>query len=187
MSCNKKGARLANSILSLDDLKSRCFVDSATGCWIWRMSSSDGAARAWFVDPETGVGRVWTATRLAIRLATGSDPAGVVYRYQCRDQSCINPAHLRVGTRAEAGAYRASIDLNKGNPAIILANTKTGRAQSKLTLEQVRMIRASDEPGTTLGPKLGVTQSTISAIRLGKKWRDEAAANSSVFAWRPSA
>jgi hypothetical protein len=175
-----------NSIKTLADLRGRCVIDG--GCWIWRMAASNGKEpRAWYVDPDTGKGRAWIGARLALRLATGIDPVGNVYRPICMDAKCINPDHLKTGTRAEVGAWWAGTGKLKGNPRVIAANTVTGRKYSKLTLADAALIRKSDETGIALAMQLGVNQTLVSAIRLGKKWKDAAANGSSVFAWRPAA
>lgn len=54
----------------------------------------------------------------------------------------------------------------------VLDGTKRGAAP-KLSFEIAEEIRASNETGTALAAKYGVTQSLVSMIRLGKIWKRE--------------
>jgi hypothetical protein len=63
--------------------------------------------------------------------------------------------------------------LGEVGPAHELVRGAKGEAhpKSKLTADDVRAIRASDEKGIRLAEKYGVTAALISAIRTGKQWR----------------
>jgi hypothetical protein len=49
-----------------------------------------------------------------------------------------------------------------------------GKPNAKLTAEQVREIRASNEPLKVLAHRYGVTAAAISAVRTEKSWKDVA-------------
>lgn len=186
LSPNNAGKRQANSITTLEDLRGRCVIDDE--CWIWRMAKSGGKEpRAWFVDPETGKGRVWLAGRLALRLATGKNPKGTTYRPICMASDCINPEHIKVASRAEVGKFWGQSDRLKGNPRVIAANTAIGRKYAKLTLADVQMVRSSPESGVAIAKRLGVDPKLISDVRRHQRWKNAAVPNSSVFSWRPAA
>jgi hypothetical protein len=83
---------------------------SKNGCWEW-----DGAKQ------EKGYGRVFFngeyfyAHRLAWILTNGPIPDGFYICHHCDNTSCINPAHLFVGTSYDNAMDRESKNRNKGN------------------------------------------------------------------------
>lgn len=75
---------------------------------------------------------------------------------------CINPKHLRWATRSENHQDKhehGTMPRGSTHPWSIL------------TEDQVRLIRASDEPGYKIAPKFGVDKATIYAIRKRKIWK----------------
>lgn len=82
----------------------------------------------------------------------------------CDNPLCVNPDHLVARTRSKAlkGARRTVTHKQK--------IAKTRRAGSKVTMEMVREIRTSGERNIDLANRLGLTQSYVSRIRLGKAW-----------------
>lgn len=51
---------------------------------------------------------------------------------------------------------------------------RTNKGNAKLTPSQVNEIRQSDESGKVIAHRMGVTEQTISLIRLGRIWKDVA-------------
>lgn len=89
-------------------------------------------------------------------------PKGIVCRHKCDNPLCINLEHIEPGTFAEN-----SNDMRvRGR-----CNTSFGeqRSDAKLTDEQVREIRASDELQDVLAERYNVTQPTILRIKAQKK------------------
>lgn len=87
-----------------------------------------------------------------------------VVRHKCNNPSCINPAHLREGTKADNNADRM-LSLRGGD----LRGQCNGR--SKLTDEQVIEIRNSDMTGAELGRKFNVSKVMACKIRRGDAWK----------------
>jgi hypothetical protein len=130
-----------------------------SGCWLWlgkAFGSWHGQIRL--------AGRWVGAHRVAWMLFRGDIPGGLCVCHKCDVPTCVNPAHLFLGTAADNAA-----DRDKKGRNVNLRGESHGNA--KLTEEAVRLIRASIETQWTLARRYGVWQSVISAIRLRRTWR----------------
>ena len=105
---------------------------------------------------------------MARELATGEQlPPEVKVLHSCDNPPCCNPAHLSPGTQGDNIADMVSKGRQKGS------------RHSKLSPEQVDEIHAQLARGATqasLAEQLGISQSYISMIAAGKRWRSEEAA-----------
>lgn len=85
------------------------YTVDGNGCRVWNWAvQRKGYASVW-ID-----GRGVKAHRVAYELANGSIPEGMVIRHTCGNPSCVNAAHLRVGTPAENARDMVN-DGNQGN------------------------------------------------------------------------
>lgn len=132
-------------------------------CWEWR------GAKSSFGHGSFRLGsKIVGAHRFAYEIAFGTLPErdgyhGTCVCHRCDNPSCVNPAHLFIGSVQDnlADMHRKRRHTRpKG-----LAN-----AAAVLTERQVRQIRVS--PGTcqALGDVFGVNKSTISNIKRKKTW-----------------
>ncbi|MRR49333.1 MAG: hypothetical protein EG825_00200 [Rhodocyclaceae bacterium] len=135
------------------------------GCWNWtRITNGSGYGML------KVAGRMVYAHRLAYELSHGSVPDGLHVIHSCDNPRCINPAHLSLGTRSqnmkecsERGRARIPKPIKRGED----------NGASKLQEVDIRSIRRLLSNGDTqqsIADRLGVTQRTISDIKLGKKW-----------------
>lgn len=90
------------------------------------------------------------ASRVSHFIATGEQPTCV--RHKCDRPVCVNPAHLLGGSHADNMADAA----------------RRERYWHKISAEQVRQIRASEETTREAASRYGLTTSMISMIRNGK-------------------
>lgn len=89
----------------------------------------------------------------------------------CEEKLCINPLHLKKSTTqavSAAAAKRGAFSSRARAAKISASKRKAG----KLTLEKVRAIRSSTEPGPKLAALYGVDRSLITGIKAGTRWRD---------------
>ena len=82
------------------------------GCWEWTASKTHDGYPRYTVTPKREV----KAHRLAYEVFVGPIPHGYQIDHQCRNPSCVNPAHLKAVTQSE----------NLQNRSGAMKNSKTG-------------------------------------------------------------
>ena len=102
------------------------------------------------------------AHRVAWEITNGPIPDGLHVCHKCDVPSCINTAHIFLGTDADNTADR----VRKGRSA---RNFNLNGA--RLTPAQVLAIRCDGRSCETLGRIYGVSHSTIHFARRGDTWR----------------
>lgn len=139
-----------------------------TGCWLW-LGSHNGGGYGMFSAGRRMVG----AHRVAYELYMGPVPPNESYHglcvcHSCDQRSCVNPAHLFLGTQKE----NIQDMVRKGRSHYSRGPRPNCRppVRAKLTLEQVEYIRRSTGSQRTIASEFGVHQSVVSRIRSGKRW-----------------
>lgn len=134
-----------------------------TPCWIWQ----GGLDQFGYGQTYTGgrnKARVKISThRLAWITAYGPIPDGQWVLHRCDVPTCINPAHLFLGSNLE-------------NIADMVSKRRHAHGErnggAKLTPDQVREIRAAQGVyQRDLAKRYGVSQTTIHSIRAGHTWK----------------
>lgn len=127
------------------------------GCHIWMGSvDKDGYGKIYYKNRHD------KAHRVSYKLSYGDIQDGLMVCHKCDTPSCINPAHLFLGTPLDNNKDRTL--KNRG-----IKGSRVG--VSKLSDDLVRLIRADQRPQTHIAKDYGVSQSSISAIKLGKTWK----------------
>lgn len=103
-------------------------------------------------------GRMMLAHRLAWELERGPIPDGMNVLHRCDNAACVRVSHLFLGTLAENNADMGTKGRRRGPP-------------SKLTAALVRLIRSSDASGRVIAKKVGVSETTVRAVRNWRVWR----------------
>ena len=139
------------------------FFSKADGCWEWAAyKTKQGYGRF-----RHGGEKVY-AHRIAWEIYVGEIPAGMCVCHHCDNPSCVNPAHLFIGTHTDNMRDCA----NKGrNYTESQAGENNNNA--KLTYEQVVAIRAMRRDGVknaVLAKEFGVSKSTVSSITQHHIW-----------------
>lgn len=102
-----------------------------------------------------------TASRVSYWIAFGDFDFSLHVCHRCDRPSCVNPAHLFLGTNQDNMRDKVS----KGRQS----HTK---GAAKLSAGDVLAIRASTERLSVVADRYGVDQSTVSLIRNRKRWAD---------------
>ncbi len=130
------------------------------GCWLWVGATKPSGYGNFYMG-----GRYVNAHRASL-LLHGRDAGSQCVCHKCDTPSCVNPDHLFIGAQLENMADMKA----KGRASTVRA---TGEAcgQAKLTLPQVREIRASREKTQSLAERFGVTYQAVRAVRIGLTWK----------------
>lgn len=128
--------------------------EKSSGCWEWQGTHNQYGYGIFLLPGEKPV----RAHRYSYEFYVGPIPEGKVIMHTCDNPPCVNPAHLRVGTKAENNADAAQ--KNRTNKGL---NHWNGR----LSDADVAAIRASNEPRKALAKRYGVDYSHIWRIKAG--------------------
>ena len=136
-------------------------------CWNWTADvSRAGYGSLWNRD----TGRNVSAHRFSYQLFYGEIQKGSFVMHSCDNKRCVNPLHLSIGD-AKANTQDA---INRGLRPRIAIPVASGEnnPKSKLTLEQVRFIRANPLLGhKAIADMFGLSPNCIRGVRIGRTWR----------------
>ena len=162
-------------------LDERCVEEGA--CWLWTGGMGGPGKDTPNMHWRGKVTPAYIVTWLLIK-DRDSVPPGLSLWRGCRDKRCINPTHIKSGTKADKHADLASKGSYVCTPSRKARITATiRRTSSKLSggMEAAREIRASELTETALAEIHGLSVSRISRIRNGKAWRETSIPQASIF------
>lgn len=141
-----------------------------SGCWLWTGALHTSGYGHFGVG-----GRPVKAHRLSYEMhngpiedVAGQDGRGACVIHSCDVRSCVNPAHLRLGSHADNM-------LDKAERKRVVSHPLLGERHqnSKLTSEKVRRIRAMASTGARradIAEKMGVRPVTVGDVLRGRTW-----------------
>jgi hypothetical protein len=137
-------------------------IDTSGGgnsCWPWVGARN----RFGYGTLGIGGGKTSLAHREVWRLIIGAIPPGMCVCHSCDNPACCRPSHLFLGTPLDNARDKEL--KGRGNQP---KGERHGRA--KLTVEQVREIRASADSQPKAAARYGVSHVLIGKIRRGELW-----------------
>jgi HNH endonuclease len=144
--------------------KKREFLEKTTarknGCWIWEKSKNRIGYGATSYRSKSIL-----AHRLAWIVFHGDIPQGMKICHSCDERSCVNPDHLFIGTQRD----NIRDMFIKGRRSIKFFN----HPRCLMSIEKIKEIRSLLSMGLSqkrIAEIMVVSQSTISQIKLGKRW-----------------
>lgn len=129
-------------------------------CWNWLARKNETGYGTFSVG-----GKTLRAPRVSWVLCNLEEiPDGLVILHSCSNPSCVNPAHLSVGTMADNAKDRD----RDGHTARGSTNGKT-RLSEEDVLAMIEL-RAKGETYSQLSERFGAPMSTVEHILTGRNW-----------------
>lgn len=142
-----------------------------SGCWIWLGRKKPRGYGLLSVSPTPKTRRMAYAHRLSYVINRGSIPEGLCVCHHCDNPSCVNPAHLFLGTNADNTADKVAKGRAKGSPQVGEKNHN-----ARLTPADVREIRrryaANEGSQEVIARDYGVRQAHVSRIVRRTAWQE---------------
>lgn len=140
-------------------------------CWPWIANKNN---KGYGMLYWKKYGRKVLAHRVSYEIHNTPIDATTCVLHKCDNPQCCNPTHLFLGTMKDNHADmvakgRRVIAWNPDNKPPITRGSK--QWCSKLTEEQAREIKYSEEPTKFLCNKFGLERSTVKRIRSGRSWK----------------
>ena len=149
--------------LTLDEVFYRhVSPEPMSGCWLWTGTDNGRGYGRVHAEVFTGKKAVY-AHHFALRAERGVVvPPGAVVRHKCDNKLCVNPDHLVIGTQRENmkdAAQRRRMSHGENH------------CHARLTEAAVADIRRRDVPQKEYAKRYGISDSHVSRIQNGIKWR----------------
>lgn len=136
----------------------RTTISSLKARYSWPGLGEEKGVKAKRISPRRGVSDRVTPDMVREILASEERGIDLANRFGITPQMVSNIRHRRMWAHIEGDVARAS------------SRSGSGNHDAKLSADDIRDIRVSDEKGIRLAEKYGVSRSTISAIRLRHTW-----------------
>lgn len=135
-------------------------VKKTDGCWLWTASlDKRGYGRFYLVGENPKL-----AHRISLQIHGVDVPDDMCVLHICDNPTCVNPSHLKVGTKHENNTDMA----NKRRSAHGERN-----GQAKLTRSQaLEILQLRNEMSSReIAQKYGIAVSTVYSILNGSRWK----------------
>lgn len=151
-------------IMSLEErFWSKVDKKNLDGCWEWTASKSNGYGHLNYANKTTKYkGRI--AHRISWELQNGPIPEGLWVLHRCDNPSCVNPAHLFLGTHNDNMADMVAKGRSVG---------KKGENHRSAKLTEVEVIRIRSDPRVhrKIAEDYEVGKTQIQRIKAKIDWR----------------
>ena len=142
-------------------------LDSApeVGCWEWKRSKNIYGYGTLKVN-----GKTVTAHKTAYELFVGEVPDGLLVLHSCDNPSCINPAHLHVGTQSDNMKECYERGRSSIKP-VSLKGEKNGSAKlTSADVNEIRKMLSCGKKQQQIAEVFKISQSQVSNIARERRW-----------------
>lgn len=140
----------------------------STGCWLWH-GSLDGGGYGKLCRGHNGKRLHYLAHRYSYEMHNGPITESLFVCHTCDIPSCVNPAHLFLGTHSDNMKDCAA--KGRGRPP---RGEKHGRAKlSDADAVDIRMFLTLGAKGRDIANAYGVSRQTVHKIKYGKLRRHQ--------------
>lgn len=147
-----------------------CDVDKTedkTSCWSW-LGIKTCAGYGQVLLRRYHKKKHTVGAHVAGYLIANPEPLGDLHvLHSCHNRLCVNPDHLRAGTRKEN-----SQDMIKAGRALTGARNGQSILIEEQVLEIKKILKTTTLTCSTISRKYGVSRNTIKRIEDGTSWRD---------------
>ena len=150
---------MAGQTLS-ERFEAKYMADPNSGCWLWIAGVNACGYGAIGVPGKRGSS---LAHRVAYSLFWGEIPEGMCVLHSCDTPSCVNPAHLRIGTHQDNMVDRQV----RGRHDCGIGDRNSG---AKLTPEIIQDIRKREMSNLEYATNYGITHGHVNKIWRGDVW-----------------
>jgi len=142
-------------------IERNCTPEALSGCWLWT-SCLDSDGYGYLHNRTQDGAKNLKAHRVSYQEFIGPIPAGLYVCHSCDVPSCVNPAHLWLGTHEENQKDRT----RKGR-------TSKGAAHYNAILDEatVLKIRAATGNLREIGEQFGLRKTHVHEVRSSKTWK----------------
>lgn len=169
---------LADPPCDLEYIRLRCRMEG--DCWVWSLSTKEGRwPRMSVTRPDKkGVARQFClyVRHVVVWLSRGGRPRLGNNRAvitTCGNPMCVNPAHLKVISKAELNRINAGY---QGTLSMRKKYAESRRRTSRLSDDDVKTIRESDKAAKEVAQEYGISLAYVYMLRRGE-WRREYTSN----------
>lgn len=180
---------LRRGIRTVADIRARSKVDPVSHCWVWQHAMARGRGHETdtpvmhVFDPRVNDKRVLSGPLATWIVAFGwAPPAGRYVWRCCGNTRCVNPAHLRCGTRVDLGEHMArsgrlkglALDAKRKCVKLAQAAYAAKHGITPTSPEIVLKVRAAPAgtKGADLARRFGLSETVVSRIRRGLTHRE---------------
>src|SRR5512142_227806 len=142
----------------------------ADDCWLWRASRNQkGYGQITLSTYAAATRRPYLAHRIAWELTFGPIPAGLEILHRCDNPSCVNPAHLSVGTRADN--MQDAAKKGRTRQTFSRKHHPNRRLIAEQVLEARSLVTAREATVASLARGYGVSYSALYHAVVGRTWK----------------
>jgi hypothetical protein len=138
------------------------YAVAENGCWNW-IAAKDKDGYGMLSHHR---GKQIRAHRASYEFHVAKIPAGLLVCHSCDNPSCINPAHLFVGTSKEnthdmLRKKRRPVLRGENHPSAKLTNDQ---------VNQIKQLRSENRPLKDIANQFNISFQTVSSIAKGTTW-----------------